>query len=626
MQRPNQSASDACVQFLETFRTRSLPWRRHPVLSMSLWCRAFLWRPPLISGLLLWLSFPPIGLSFLAWFALVPLALLIRATWKSNGEAMGDAATSRTAAPEPRRQAAKPLYRPAWFGGLVFGLLAVHWIHYADDTGLTGYYGWWALGTYMSLYFPAFLLIARIAVLRFRMPGVLAVPTVWVGLEYLRSWLISGFPWYYLGHTQYQWIRLIQVSDFCGAYGVGFLVALVNGWILDLGIVPLVRPTAGGGRLEPRQVWRLALLLAALGGSLMYGKWRLGETEQVPGPRVAIIQSSIMQKVKEDEERIPEIHLEYWKQIPEAVAQHPDMVIWPETAYRYPLATIASDVTDDDLRRLIRNDEVEPAEIREFARRVRKDLMTYAARAGVPILMGINTEFFKQSGSQRFNSAFLVSPHGELSEPYNKIHLVPWGEYLPLRDWLPWLRIFTPHASADYGLQAGTSPVRFSLGDWTFGVLICFEDTQPWAARAYVRDDPVDFLVNISNDGWFGVVQPAEAEASLWRRAQHEAHLAISVFRAVECRRPLVRSVNTGISAVIDSAGRIVESSASTPGKSKLAARVIVAQVPLDRRRSLYSQTGDWLGATAFAVTMAMLVVRLLLALWSRVRPAAIRR
>jgi apolipoprotein N-acyltransferase len=588
---------------------RLRPWREHPLHCTWLWFRLVVFRPPLFAGLLLWMSFPPVDLSFLAWFALVPLAVFIPASWRSHSSMAnvtgGESFTLRVA------PGSRPIYRSAWAGGLVFGLLAVQWIRYADDSGWSGYYGWWALAFYMSLYFPLFLFIARIAVLHFRIPIIFALPIVWVGLEYLRSWLISGFPWYFLGHTQYRWISLIQISDFAGAYGASFLVALVNGWIVDLAAVPLRRVTPTGSRVAPQQIWRFGLVCAVILGSVLYGSFRVNELGENLGPRIAVMQSSIPQRIKEEEDQIPLIHQGYYAQIAEAVAQDPRLIVWPETAYRYPLPIVDSGVTDEQIRRSIPTGDMEPEEIREFARRVHSNLSTYAQRSGLPNLIGLNTEVFEPDGSMRFNSAILLRPNGEWDGPYHKIHLVPWGEYLPLRDILPWLRIFTPHASADYGLQSGSESVRFSVDSWTFGVLICFEDTLSWAARAYVSRDPVDFFVNISNDGWFGVLAPGETEAGLWRRAEHESHLAISVFRAIECRRPIFRAVNTGVSAIIDSNGRVIQSSGSNPGQSKLGSQIIVGAAPVDQRQSAYSKFGDWLGQLTFAFVVLAFLVRM---------------
>jgi apolipoprotein N-acyltransferase len=169
---------------------------------------------------------------------------------------------------------------------------------------------------------------------------------------------------------------------------------------------------------------------------------------------------------------------------------------------------------------------------------------------------------------------------------------------------MPWLRIFTPHASANYGLDAGTERVRFEARrGLSFGVLICFEDTLPRAARAYLRGgQPVHFLVNITNDGWFGTASDDEPGTGVFRRAEHEAHLAASVFRTVECRRSMVRAVNTGVSAIIDSSGRIIQI-AGDGERNPMASGVVVGVVPLDHRNSLYVRFGDWLGQLSLALT-----------------------
>lgn len=567
-----------------------------------IWCRL-----PMLSGVLLWLSFPPVGWSVLAWFALVPLATLIRAPWRS-----------------------RPIYRPALVGGLVFGLLSVHWIRYADDSGWSGWMGWWALASYMALYFPVFLFAARVAVLRFRVPAIVAVPIVWVGLEYLRSWFLSGFPWYFLAHTQHRWITLIQISDLVGAYGVSFVVAIVNGCLLDALAVPLMRPGPAGPRLAPQQVWRLGLIAAVFVAASAYGRISLARATAAgeKSVQVVLIQTNIPQKVKADDSQVEEVRKQYLALLDQVAAQlkkdgsdgMTPLLIWPETSYlfgvhqkfsdRLPMLLLEPGLTDDDLRTVFPDEGIEPKRVRLVADAVRQDLSDQARRAGVATLMGLNTDEISRDGRRLYNSAVLVSAGGHVSPPYRKIHLVPWGEYLPLRTWLPWLHIFTPHASANYGLDAGSEPVRFQWADSTFGVLICFEDTVPWAARAYVDESQVDFLVNISNDGWFGVADEGNGGVSLWRRAQHEVHLAISVFRAVECRRSMVRAVNTGISAIIDSDGRIVRSAGKTGADSGMTSEVLVGEVPLDHRESLYVRWGDWLAILCLVTTAALLIAR----------------
>ena len=200
------------------------------------------------------------------------------------------------------------------------------------------------------------------------------------------------------------------------------------------------------------------------------------------------------------------------------------------------------------------------------------------------------------------------------------MHRVPWGEYVPLKDWLPFMSWFTPY-DFDYGIQQGEKFTRFPLaGKYQFGVLICYEDTDPFLAREYVRpseDGPaVDFLVNISNDGWFD------------GSAEHEEHLAVSRFRAIECRRAMVRAVNMGISAVIDGNGRVLKPRPLlgmatpvwvVPGRDwdrveelpvsqwhqfKKVAGVLKAAVPIDGRFSFYAYAGDWLPIGCWAAPL----------------------
>ncbi len=220
----------------------------------------------------------------------------------------------------------------------------------------------------------------------------------------------------------------------------------------------------------------------------------------------------------------------------------------------------------------------------------------------------------------RFNSALLINREGHVEGRYDKVHCLPFGEFIPLENWFPFLVHF---CQTNKSLRAGEKFTRFTLKRedgrvFDFGVVICFEDSDPVLVRQYVQStsdgEPVDFLVNISNDGWFDGT------------CEHEEHLAISRFRAIECRRALVRSVNMGISAVIDGNGRVQE-----PQKQKWdiepktwvvnevdgripelaearwhefkkVAGVLVATVPLDRRASLYAVWGDWLpwGCLAF--------------------------
>jgi apolipoprotein N-acyltransferase len=247
-----------------------------------------------------------------------------------------------------------------------------------------------------------------------------------------------------------------------------------------------------------------------------------------------------------------------------------------------------------------------------------------AKRFRGPVLLGLNAEVKGPDGvTRRFNSAALVDKHGKAAARYDKIHRVPFGEYVPLRDWLPFMNYFAPY-DFDYSVTAGAGATQFPLAPeapdgkaLSFGVVICYEDADPDITRLNAGGDgrpPADLLVNTSNDGWF--------EGT----SEHEQHLAVCRFRAVECRRPVVRAVNMGISALIDGNGRVLAptqtGTADVPSgvgpEPAVAARwqvgphsetlpsgrwqefkkvcgVLLATVPLDQRTSFYARSGDWL-------------------------------
>lgn len=181
----------------------------------------------------------------------------------------------------------------------------------------------------------------------------------------------------------------------------------------------------------------------------------------------------------------------------------------------------------------------------------------------------------------------LFDKEGNALSRYDKMHLVPFGEYVPLRETFPWMQFFAPYKH-DYSCRPGENWTRFKMTardgrSFTFGCLICYEDSDPYMARQYARTEPVDFLVNISNDGWFDGTE------------EHEEHVAICRFRAIEARKSVVRAVNMGISCVIDPDGRVIALPGDSWSGSKKMDGIVTADVPLDTRESRYAKLGDWL-------------------------------
>jgi apolipoprotein N-acyltransferase len=530
----------------------------------------------LASGLLLWASFPPVEWSALAWVALVPLFWLVTVS-------------------EIRLKA----YLGAWLGGLVFWLLALQWLTLLDIGGLTG---WIVMSLLFSFWWPLFLGVARIAFIRLRIPLMMAAPIVWVGLEYGRAYFLSGFPWYYLAHSQFRHLYLIQIADFASSLGISLLIAIVNALVVDLLTLPLFGRSRQGVQLSRRQYARLCVVICLLGTTLCYGAIRVSSARFDDGPRLALLQSNIAQKHKNTgNDRV--ILAQFTELIDRALArrERPDLIVWPETAYPYGYITVEPAVTAAALDKQVRSFAPKWSGKEWLVRMedIAKHLRSWTDRAGVPMLVGV-TRYEHLAGSdgegtggiRRFNAAILFQPNRQVLHFYHKMHLVPFGEYFPLIETLPWLAALTPYRGEKLSsLSSGRAPISLPLGRYRLGVSICFEDTIPHVIRQSFSDPSAaqpDVLINLSNDGWFH------------GSAELDMHLAIGVFRAVENRVPLARSVNTGLSAVVDGNGEIRESLA------KESKGVLSVTVPLDKRTSYYSQWGDWLGLTCLAISIGL--------------------
>jgi apolipoprotein N-acyltransferase len=562
---------------------------------------------PLLLGLatggMLWLCFFPANAGWLAWVALAPLLVLVRS-----------------------RSRPWVLYLSAWAGGLAFFWPVLQWMRVADPRM---YYLWGLLATYCSLYFPLALWMIRWLDRRTGLPLVLTLPVAWTAVEFFRSYFGndffgSGFPWYQLGHTQHDFLPFIQVSDLAGAFAISFLVALVNALVFEmLDGRRWFRRLYGAADLPAR--WsRTAVLaqgLAVLGillGVLGYGVWRMDQAAYTPGPRVALLQGNLDQQIRNDLSASEFFEDHFVSLCDLAKVFRPELIVWPETSYPYEWQEVAPDVAPGDVPEGWRNKD---AASRNFAK-------TVATRWETSVLMGLNAQVFERDGkARRYNSALLVQPPGQASARYDKIHCVPFGEYLPFKDVLPFMARFAPY-DYEYSIAQGREFTRFLLPAqdgqraYSFGVVICYEDTDPVVSRPYGGGDgrpAADFVFNISNDGWFDGT------------SEHDQHLAICRFRAIECRRTVARAVNMGISAVIDGNGRVLqpetrplpqpiadalrkaghrdplpchweipsegaqELPTSQWGEFKKVAGILLAALPIDDRISLYSFWGDWL-------------------------------
>jgi apolipoprotein N-acyltransferase len=574
---------------------------------------------PLLTAAALWASFFPLAQGWLIFFALVPILSFVRT---------------------PARP--RFVYLLAWLGGLAFFVPALQWLRVADWRMMA--FAWPGLALYCSLYFPVAIFLLRFLDRRSRLPLTLTLPVVWVALEYVRSFLLGGFAWYFLGYALHDYLPIIQIADLGGVYAVSFLVAAVNGLFFEAAYaLPWYRRMLVGAAAAPSWGrWVLfgqaAAVVAVASAALGYGEWRLSQFVHKPGPRVALIQGNVPQQIRNDGKAagVMTDHFALLSRI--AAGQNADLIVWPETSYikRFETPTgpvyvnewedVAADAPAADV----------PVEWKIGARFSRVELAApESLQAGTNVLLGLDAAVWEAEGhARRYNSAVLIDKDGECLGRYDKIHCVPFGEYVPFRDALPFLQKFAPYDDGDLNLCPGRETTHFPLnagakGAFTFGVVICYEDTDPQRARPYLGGDgrpPVDFLLNTSNDGWFDGT------------CEHDEHLAMCRFRAVECRRTVARAVNMGISAVIDGNGEVLNLEPDQAGPTwetikadpkmaelfpdeagplvwrlahgrnlprglptyrwsqfKKAAGVLVAEIPLDRRESFYVRWGDWL-------------------------------
>jgi apolipoprotein N-acyltransferase len=329
---------------------------------------------------------------------------------------------------------------------------------------------------------------------------------------------------------------------------------------------------------------------------LGYGYARISDMDARPDARVALIQGCIDAKLKSDPKMYERIFSEYYNLSIDALGnaeQRIDLIVWPESMFPSPLVDLGPKARKPD--HLDCSDKAF-ADMPETSRRLIAE--NTAMDFGTPTLLGLNTHYIRSDGVDIFNSAVLVMPDGQFSPRYDKMHLVMFGEYVPFADTFPWLRRFTP---LPLNVVAGKQPEVFELGSLRMAPTICYESVLSRVIRRQVNElrrqgkEP-NVLVNITNDGWY------------WGSSELDLHLICGVFRAVECRKPLLIAANTGFSAWIDADGRIRRRG------PRHAKGVVMAEVSVDDRHSWYLTSGDW----PAGICLAACAFFALVGLWKR--------
>ncbi len=488
------------------------------------------------------------------------------------------------------------VYFHSWVLGLAFFFLNMRWMYWS-----TGY-GYAALAIYLSFYFPFMACVIRHVVRRRRLPLALALPVVWTGCEMLRAVVISGFPWFYLSHSLHGVLPLIQISDLVGAYGVTFMIAAVNGALADAVLFAVARRRGTTGVTAWRGVGfsaTVAVLLVLF--SFVYGWYQISRDTMRDGPRVAMLQGDFVVSVYGEEASGHERFVTYMEMLDAAASEKPDLYLIPETPWPMYL-----------------NPEARQANAP--SRRSFEAMQRRATRDNAYIVTGSSSREDRpadvRAPIRMYNSAAVIRPDGGAVGRYDKVHLVYFGEIVPFRFgrlrflylWLNKLMPFSEGGTFEYSLFPGSSFHHFEMTPQSqpgevirFGTPICYEDVMPYVSRRFATGTgdssgkQVDVLLNISNDGWFG------------RGHQQPQHLSISVFRAVENRVGIARSVNTGVSALIDPDGTVHDVVAADPSNPwPRACNYAVGQLRVDSRFTLYSRYGDWFAWGCAAICFAL--------------------
>ncbi len=526
---------------------------------------------PLISGILLFLSFPEPELWFLAWIALVPLLVALTRL--------------------PRKQA----FAAGMIAGLSYFMGCLYWLThtmmvYGNLPLPVSFLLMLLLVIYLSAYVGLFTLgYKTVSQAGSPWQELLAAPCLWVLLEWLRAHLLTGFPWALLGHSQYRILPVIQIADLTGVYGVSFAIVMVNAALAQaMRSAPTVSRMLPALRTGWLPVGAAGLLVAGL---LMYGANRLSQLaaqNDAQTIRVGIAQGNIrqdqkwdpaFQRMTMDTYRALTVGLQAMAASSRPTSQRTpdpnrrdglDLVVWPETAAPF----------------FFERDPKWRTELEALARESRTSLLFGSLAVGPRPDGPASADAARMPAL--YNSAYLLSETGRLAGRYDKIHLVPFGEYVPLSSLLFFVHRMV-EGIGDFG--AGRTHRVMEIPAGRFGVVICFEVIFPDLVRKFVGNG-ARFMATITNDAWFG------------RTSAPYQHFSMVVFRAVENRTPFVRAANTGISGHIDRTGRI----RAATGLFEQAS--LVQEIAPGQAITFYTRYGDIFSYLCVIILMVILVPR----------------
>ena len=506
-----------------------------------------------ISAALMGCAFENINLDIFVWIAFIPFLAVIS------------------------KKTPKDAFKAGFVAGMIFYLITIYWLvytisHYGKINVVLSFAIFLLLVLYLALFFASFAFLYRY--LKTRVDTLFLAPIIWVALEYLRTYLLSGFPWVLLGYSVYKRPMLTQFADITGVYGQSFLIVLVNAVFYSM-------YEYFKGNMGRKRIREASFAYAIIGLVVFYGVTTLkdGIKEPAKTVKVALTQGNIDQDIKwntsyrrKTMELYTDLSFSAIKKINDGSAKGappiPTLVVWPETAAPFYM---------------------------QSEKNYRDELLGIAKDANTHILTGglafeITPEQDEDDDDYLlYNSAYLISPEKGILGRYDKNHLVPFGEYVPLSKILFFVNKLT-QGIGDFDSGSDETVLTMNDSGIGLGTLICYEAIFPNLARNFAKNG-ANILVNITNDAWFG------------RTSAPYQHLSMTAFRAVENKRYVIRAANTGISGIIDPFGRVVKKS----GIFEQA--VITGQIKAIEKMTFYSRHGDLFSQTVSMILLILLLV-----------------
>jgi apolipoprotein N-acyltransferase len=450
--------------------------------------------------------------------------------------------------------------------GWIFGAGTFAWLTVLSDMTAGRFC---LLVTVFSLFYAVFGALYALASPRLGRWMVLGAPTLWVAIEYARASVgMFALPWNFLAHSQYRYLPVIQIADLTGVYGISFVLVVANQWVSEIPNLVAARRSHGASRsLGLVQALTLAVVVVA---TLLYGWHRLSAPpDAIEHVRVALVQANVSARSNmSSKEQMAHIAA-YARLTRVAAAERPALIVWPSSSLPGPLSFWMIRLYVDNV----------------------------AQRAGAHLLVG-------GAGGDKFapprdghlpysNSEFLIAPAGGLQAQYDKVRLTPFNEYLPLNGRIAWPRWIT---TLERSFVPGERYTVFQVAQARFGTPICWENAFADLFRRFVLDG-ANFMVSVTNEGAFG------ATAAPYQT------MAMNVFRAVENRVAIARAATTGVSAFVDPKGAVVAKVTDQTGRDVFVPGVLVWDVPLAQKKTLYTLVGDVFARVATVAALAIVVL-----------------